>query len=204
MKRRRASQRTERRTRLSVESRQEAILEAAERVFARQPYESAQIDEVAKEAGVSASLVYHYFANKRVLFTAVATTGIERFARATAPDPALPPEGALRAGLEHLVAYVDAHEHSYRALHRARESGNEDIRRLLDELEGKQVARVSAALFPSGDVPAALPLAVRGAIAFDVAACLAWLDTHRPISREALVSLLEGNFLGALNAATRQ
>jgi AcrR family transcriptional regulator len=53
----------------------EALLEAATKVFARQGYVSASVDEVAWEAGLTKGAVYSNFASKDALFAAV----IERY-----------------------------------------------------------------------------------------------------------------------------
>jgi AcrR family transcriptional regulator len=53
----------------------EALLEAATKVFARQGYEAASLDEVAWEAGLTKGAVYSNFASKDALFAAV----IERY-----------------------------------------------------------------------------------------------------------------------------
>jgi AcrR family transcriptional regulator len=53
----------------------EALLEAATKVFARQGYVAASVDEVAWEAGMTKGAVYSNFASKDALFAAV----IERY-----------------------------------------------------------------------------------------------------------------------------
>jgi AcrR family transcriptional regulator len=51
--------------------RQEAILEAAFRVFAAHGYEAARIDDVARQAGIAKGTIYLYFRDKEQLFRAV-------------------------------------------------------------------------------------------------------------------------------------
>jgi AcrR family transcriptional regulator len=53
----------------NVDTRQE-IIEAARRVFADKGYEQASLRGVAREAGVDAALVHHYFDGKSALFIA--------------------------------------------------------------------------------------------------------------------------------------
>jgi len=96
-----------RRTRDPQRSR-EAILDAAERVFARDGYDGASLAEIGREAGVSATLPAYFFADKRGLYQAA----IERLFRER--DAALTPvceqataalaqPDGLRRGLEILV-----------------------------------------------------------------------------------------------------
>jgi AcrR family transcriptional regulator len=51
--------------------RSRQILAAAARVFARQGYQAARIDDIAKEAGVAHGLLYHYFDSKQAVLDAV-------------------------------------------------------------------------------------------------------------------------------------
>lgn len=54
------------------DEREKAILEAALSVFGRKGYADTRMADIAKEAGMSYGLVYHYFANKEALFDALA------------------------------------------------------------------------------------------------------------------------------------
>lgn len=59
------------RTRLSQAERRGQIIEAARRLFSRQPARTVSIEAVAREAGVTAGLVHHYFGSKGDLYVAV-------------------------------------------------------------------------------------------------------------------------------------
>lgn len=51
------------------DSRKEQILSAALQVFARRGMVASKISDIAKEAGLSHGLVYHYFKSKEEIFT---------------------------------------------------------------------------------------------------------------------------------------
>ncbi|WP_338749180.1 TetR/AcrR family transcriptional regulator [Bacillus sp. FJAT-52991] len=51
------------------DARSEQILQAAAQVFARRGMAAAKISDIAKEAGLSHGLVYHYFKSKEEIFT---------------------------------------------------------------------------------------------------------------------------------------
>jgi len=53
-----------------IEDRREQILNAAVRVFARKGFERATNKDIAEEAGITAGLIYHYFASKEMLLKA--------------------------------------------------------------------------------------------------------------------------------------
>ncbi len=84
--------------RRGVKSR-ELVLDAAERVMARDGYEAATLARVVEEAGIPMSSVYHYFGSKDGILLAVMERGAERFF-ADLPTP----EKRLGRPAEHLAA----------------------------------------------------------------------------------------------------
>lgn len=50
------------------EEKQQAILNAGYRVFAQNSYSKSPMNEIAEAAGISKSLLFHYFHNKRELY----------------------------------------------------------------------------------------------------------------------------------------
>ena len=54
-----------------AEVAREAILEAAEEVFAREGFAGARIDTIGAEAGYNKSLIFHYFGDKEGLYRAI-------------------------------------------------------------------------------------------------------------------------------------
>jgi len=59
------------RRRLTLDERQDELLDAAKRVFERIPYEEVNIASIAREAKISMGLLYHYYSGKRAIFDAV-------------------------------------------------------------------------------------------------------------------------------------
>ena len=49
------------------EEKQQAMLQAAYRVFSRYSYKNSPMREIAEAAGISKPLLFHYFRNKREL-----------------------------------------------------------------------------------------------------------------------------------------
>ena len=54
-----------------AEVAREAILEAAEEIFAREGFDGARIDIIAAESGYNKSLIFHYFTDKEGLYRAI-------------------------------------------------------------------------------------------------------------------------------------
>ena len=50
------------------EEKQQAIINAGFRVFSQNTYKKSPVSEVAKEAGISKSLLFYYFRNKKELY----------------------------------------------------------------------------------------------------------------------------------------
>ncbi|MBE9638555.1 TetR/AcrR family transcriptional regulator [Salipiger mangrovisoli] len=93
------------RTRASdFEEKQHQLLLTAANVFATQGMEKASMSQIASEAGVSKSLLYHYYPSKDALIFAIIETHLDELDAALeeADDPALPP----RERLEQLVMTV--------------------------------------------------------------------------------------------------
>lgn len=84
--------------------KQQHLLLTAARVFAAQGMDKASMSQIAAGAGVSKSLLYHYYPSRDALIFAIIVTHLEALDRALAQadDPALAP----RARLERLVTTV--------------------------------------------------------------------------------------------------
>jgi AcrR family transcriptional regulator len=75
----------------------DSILDAAERLFARQGFDSTTIKQIGAEAGVNSALLYYYFADKVALYHAVlarlisglAAEGMRRLQAVTGPREAV-------------------------------------------------------------------------------------------------------------------
>jgi AcrR family transcriptional regulator len=187
-------------TRLDVDTRRRELLRAGCELFAAQPYDEVWIDDVARHAGVSRGLLYHYFGSKRGFLTAIVEHEAAELVRVTEPDPALPPQQRLDAVLDAYLDYLEAHPQGYRAIYRGAAGADTGIRAIMDTNLHHQEQRLLAAL--AGDAPAtdALRLAVHGWLAFLIATCLAWLD-NPTLDRTSLRNLCARTLTGAVLAS---
>jgi AcrR family transcriptional regulator len=69
--------RTEEQNKQIRDERQEQILQAALKVFARRGMAAAKISDIASEAGFSHGLVYHYFKSKEEIFFTLVKKALE-------------------------------------------------------------------------------------------------------------------------------
>ena len=65
-------------TRLKTAVKQEAILDAASRIFSGREYHEVLTDEIAEEARIGKGTIYRYFANKEDLYFATIVFGFEK------------------------------------------------------------------------------------------------------------------------------
>lgn len=89
----------------------EAIVDAAERVFAEHGYDAAKVQAIAKEAGVSLATFYSVFPKKWDLYRAVQADRLQSLMKevGTAVLRASDAFGRVRAGLEGYLRYHMAH-----------------------------------------------------------------------------------------------
>jgi len=97
------------RTPKGEEDRREQIMDAALRVFARKGFDRASNKDIAREAGITPGLIYHYFASKDALLQATiqARSPVQTVRTLPAEIWELPPEKALRLVLTELLKTVE-------------------------------------------------------------------------------------------------
>ena len=80
-------------TRLDVDERRRQLLDLGAELFTRHGYEELSMAKIAKAAGISKALLYHYFPSKQAYFAAT----LEQAAAELARDDAAGPEPASRS-----------------------------------------------------------------------------------------------------------
>ena len=116
--------------RLSPDARREQILKVAALLFARKRSHAPSVDEIARKAGVTRALVYHYFPGKDGMLEAVLRRESDKVLAATAPNPALSTWQNLHRSLDVYLQHFSASSGALRDLHE-RPPGSPP---LLDEL----------------------------------------------------------------------
>jgi AcrR family transcriptional regulator len=187
-------------TRLQVEDRRRQLLELGADLFARHSYDELSMARIAREAGISKALLYHYFPSKQELFEATLQQAAAELAARTAPDPALPPVEALAGSLDAFLGWIEENELAYTKLMESA-GGVGEVRSLIADVRDQTAQRILEGLFGvSAETPPKARAAVRGWLWFMDGAILDWLE-HRDIERSELRDFLLGALLGALGAA---
>jgi AcrR family transcriptional regulator len=187
-------------TRLDVDERRRRLLELGADLFTRFAYDELSMAKIAKEAGISKALLYHYWPSKEAYFVATLEEKAAELAARTEPDPSLEPVEQLSSSLMAYLRWIEENASSYDKMIRSAGAVAE-VRAMLDRVRGDTAQRIVDGL--RGDAPAspALRTAVRGWLGFMDGACLDWIAHDRDLSPEALHGLLLGTLMGAVLAA---
>src|SRR4051794_13898071 len=74
-------------TRLDVDERRRRLLEQGAELFERHSYDELSMAQIARAAGISKALLYHYFPSKQAYFAATLEQAAGELAAAVEPDP---------------------------------------------------------------------------------------------------------------------
>ncbi len=187
------------RARLQVDERRAQLLELGLRLFSERAYDEVSIDDIAREAGVSKGLLYHYFGGKRDFYVACVQAAAAQLVARTEPDLSLPEAERARAGLEAYLEFVEERAGAYTALMRSGLGNDPEVQALLEAARAKIVERMMQGAGLDAPRPV-FRLAARAWVGQVEAASLEWL-AQRDVSREVLVRLLLGALFGTLVTA---
>ena len=186
-------------TRLDVDERRRQLLELGADLFTRFSYDELSMSRIAREAGISKALLYHYFPSKEAYFVATLEKAAGELEERTRPDPSLEPLEQLAGSLDAYLGWVEQYEDSYAKMIRSAGLVPE-VKTMLDRVRGDTAQRIIDGI--RGDKPAtpALRTAVTGWLWFMDGAILDWVE-HRDLDRQTLHGLLLGTLLGAVLTA---
>ena len=185
-------------TRLQVDERRRQLLERATELFATHGYDELSMAKIAREAGVSKPLLYHYFPNKRDLFEAVLGQAAEEHLQRIRTDETLPPTDRLTAALSAFLTWIDANRGAYEKLMRS--AGIPEVRELIDRVREDTAQQILDGLVPDGPPPPKVRAAVRGWLWYMDGVNMDWVEKGG-MDVDDVHGLLLGSLLGALTAA---
>lgn len=187
-------------TRLGVDERRRQLLDLGAELFTSHTYTELSMAAIAREAGISKALLYHYFPSKQEFFRQTLAQQAEALQAQIAPDAQLAPAEQLTRSLDAYLGWIDEHAAAYRKLLQTALSVPE-VGALVEEVRSATTQRILDGVTPPGEQPPpAARTAVRGWLWFMDGACLDWIE-HREVDRGQVLGLLLGTLLGALGAA---
>ena len=180
----------------------EAILSAAEALFADRGYEGTSMQEIATGAGVSRGMPGYAFGSKRELYEAVLRRAFAQ-PRASAGELVAGLEGgnaekAVRTAVEGYIDFLVEHPNYIRLLERAALDGDGELPEVAVGLEGlSDAVRAVTAVLEGAGVPAVDP---RQVVVSAIALCFFPLAHDRTLLRPLGLDARDPRFLAERKA----
>jgi AcrR family transcriptional regulator len=175
------------RARLDVDERRRQLVELGTMLFSSRTYDEVSIDEVARTAGISKGLLYHYFPTKRDFYVATVRQAARQLMDRTQTPEQMDPMDRLRTGLDAFLDYVADHSVAYQGLLQSGIGVDAEVATIIDETREVFCARLVRGFEARGDLAS---LALRGWVGFVEAASLGWVAARDRVSREAVRDML--------------
>jgi AcrR family transcriptional regulator len=194
-------------SRLAPDARRDQLIRKGIELVGQHGHEEMSITELARAAGISKGLLYHYFPTKSDFVVAIFRQAREDLEeRIKTDDAALEPAQRLTASLSAFLDYAEEHAAGFQALVRARSGDDAAIRaelahgrrRRIDQLV--DVAAVRAGTDRASVESPALEAAIEGWLAFSETVVVRWLS-DRKLQRVEVLHLLRNSLLAAIDSA---
>jgi len=188
------------RARLEVDERRAQLLSLGLSIFSEHSYDEVAIDDIARAAGVSKGLLYHYFPTKRDFYVAALRAAAKALIEQTiGVDTSGNHEERVRRGLTTYLDFVERRGPAYVALMRGGIGSDPEIAAILEETRATILGHI-VALLPKGMEGPLATTALRGWIGFVEAASLDWV-AHRPVPLHQIVDLAQAALFDVLMRA---
>src|SRR3954464_11655245 len=105
-------------TRIDVDERRRRLLELGANLFEQHAYDELSMAKIARAAGISKALLYHYFPSKQAYFAATLEQAAAELSATVEPDPVLPPAEQLGRAVDAYLTWVEQHADAYAKLMR--------------------------------------------------------------------------------------
>ena len=179
---------TEPARRLDPDARREQIVQAGLTLLQDTPFDQVSAVDVARVAGVSKGLVFHYFPTTSDLHAALLRAVTSELLVLVDQRPDLDYEGRLAAGLDAFVSYIENQPSVYVAMTRGAGS-DPALQAVFEDTRNAIVELILNVLGLADDPPAGLRIMLRGWIAMVEEATLHWLP-EQAVPRERLIAFL--------------
>jgi AcrR family transcriptional regulator len=104
------------RTRLATDARRQQLLHAGVELLRVRTPDEISVDDVARRAGISRGLLYHYFDDKDAFVVAVLEQASEELRQALRGNRQASGRDRLEAAIDAFIAYAEAHAVGFRAV----------------------------------------------------------------------------------------
>jgi AcrR family transcriptional regulator len=194
----RPAPRAKRRVRLDIDERRAQLLALGKQAFSDRTYDEVSIDDIARSAGISKGLLYHYFPTKRDLYVAgLREIAAELVFKTESVPQDLAPIDRVRAGIDAYLDHVSAQAAGYIALMRGGIGSDPEVVAVIEATRTKLIDRFLDKAAGSPIAPMVghplFRLSLRGWIGYVEATTLDWLASRegdRTLLRDLLVDIL--------------
>ena len=187
------------RVRMPVDERRAKLLALGRHLFATRTYEEISIEEIAREAGISKGLLYHYFPSKRDFYVACVRCAADELLARTERQDEPPDLATLNEKLEAFLDYVDENFDAYAMLLRSGVGSDAEVLAIVESTRAAMLSRLVDALGLEEPAPL-VRTALWGWIGFVESASLDFI-AHRDLGREPLRRLFSDTLVQVLASA---
>lgn len=193
------------RKRLAVDTRREQLLRSGVELLRTHTPDEISVDDVARGAGISRGLLYHYFSDRDAFVVAVIEQAGAELRRALRGDAQLRGRERIEAAIDAFISFAEAHAAGFRAVLTGGVA-NRKIARLIEQTRERDLDAFVASVATTTAAPDAargsnvLRAALHAHMHFMEGAVVRWL-TRGEITREQLHELIMRALDGTLAAA---
>lgn len=168
-------------------------------MFQEKSVDQISIDDIAKKAGISKGLLYHYFGSKRAFYVSALRTMAAQLIEETQTSDDLHAHDRLRQGLGAYLDFVKKRAAAYRTLFTEGVGIDPEVATIITESRAALISRMLEKI-GFDDPPATFRTAATAWIGAVEAASLDWLE-HGDLDRDALIDLLAESLVAILTIA---
>jgi AcrR family transcriptional regulator len=192
------------RIRLDPAKRRAQLIALGVDMLATRRLDELSVELIAKAAGISRGLLFHYFSSKHEFHVEVARAAAAEMLRRTEADTSLSPVEALRAALTSFIDYVEENPDNYKSLVRGAASGDAEMRAIFDQTRSTMAERIIEVVAAMGlEVSPRAKLAIQGWVGYVEECVVRWIDA-RMITRDELLELLTKSLPAVALAASEE
>jgi AcrR family transcriptional regulator len=183
---------------MSGGDRRRQLVEVGWQLLQNRPIHELALDEVAAEAGISRTLLFHYFPTKGDFYAAVVEAAGERMLKPVQVSSEVTPEERVRALVDGFVRLVERNRVGYTSLVRGAGGGDVRVVDAMARIRDSLVPRWLNATGHSNATPL-VQLVLRGWLVGMEETVLAWDDTT--VDRQALIDHLTRSLFAEIELA---
>lgn len=180
---------------MASDARRAQLLTLGLEMFSARSWDEVQIEDVARAAGISKGLLYHYFSTKRAFYAEVVREAARQLLEMSDTPGTMAPLERLTTGLERYLDFAERHAPAYVTLMRGGIGSDPVVAAIVEDTRKALLAWLLRAIGGDGDLSPVLRLTMRGWLGFVEATSIDWLE-GRELRRDELIALWTRVLLG--------